>query len=67
VTGAVSSWTRKPAIDGPAMNETERLRLSLLFASTKSRRGTTLTMSVDQLMSNMTVNVPTAKPTTSSC
>ncbi len=63
VTGAVSTWTRKPATDGPATNETARLRLILLFASTTSRLGTTETKSVDQLTSNMTANVPTANAT----
>ena len=64
VTGAVRACTRKPATDGPTTKDSDRLRLSLLFASTTSRRGTIATKSVAQLMSNSTANVPIRNATT---
>ena len=32
-TGAVSTWMSTPPMAGPAMNEIDRVALSLLFAS----------------------------------
>ena len=41
--GALKAWTSAPPTAGPAMNDVERLMLSLAFASTYSRFATRLT------------------------
>lgn len=41
--GALSAWTSPPPTAGPAMEDSDRLMLSLLFASTYADRGTRAT------------------------
>src|SRR5215203_1220845 len=60
-TGAVRACTRRPAVVGPAMYESERVVENLLLASTYCERWTSATKKEALERSKTTVRAPTAK------